>query len=497
MGAGLTDEHHDWLTRFLGIDTRQGAKPNGENTSDAGVLSKVGDAVKGATSAVSHGASAALHSVEETASKASQLVTGAAAAALVEGKTYVENKVDEARKEVATVKQALTGDNSGKPVPRPMEADCKPEHGKVPGPKNHLHCATHGHVLDTDAKQIIAASVAAYVKNGIAKAVRSVDPSALTNDIGRSGPLNSPSYVNNPNQPATLTDGPTASAGDSYFVTGGQKGELLSRLKGLYAVGNQMNEMAKLLEKNGGRWYGDDKTLLASAKDLAAAGKATLTLASEIDKWAGGENAASITKGSEAVEKASKLIKAVETVSKLRDAHLALEKMEEKPNQQSVEAWADSVGDAFASAGAVIPTSGLPGFMGDYYKGLFNAPKNYISAFKTLMHVHYDNIDTESGLTGETLLRDATQRAEDLGNTKLNWSGDLTPVFMGGWTLPHAKSKPSEFQRYMIEHHKIAGTDLLKTTVKIGVALLSSQIATDLDDGDDAKRAWLDFLSQH
>jgi hypothetical protein len=79
--------------------------------------------------------------------------------------------VDDVKKGADAVKVKALGDQSGKPVPRPMENDCKPEHGYVPGPKNHLLCATHGHVVDTDAGTIIAESVASYVKQGAAAVV--------------------------------------------------------------------------------------------------------------------------------------------------------------------------------------------------------------------------------------------------------------------------------------------------------------------------------------
>jgi len=45
-----------------------------------------------------------------------------------------------------------------------MRTDCKPVHGKCPGPKNHVLCAEHGHVLDTDSGMIIASSVADYAQ---------------------------------------------------------------------------------------------------------------------------------------------------------------------------------------------------------------------------------------------------------------------------------------------------------------------------------------------
>ena len=46
----------------------------------------------------------------------------------------------------------------------PMKADCKPVHGKVPGPAEHLLCSTHGHVVDIKAKQIIAKNLDEYKK---------------------------------------------------------------------------------------------------------------------------------------------------------------------------------------------------------------------------------------------------------------------------------------------------------------------------------------------
>ena len=43
-----------------------------------------------------------------------------------------------------------------------MTPDCKPVHGKVKGPANHLLCGTHGHILDITAKTIIAANIKEY-----------------------------------------------------------------------------------------------------------------------------------------------------------------------------------------------------------------------------------------------------------------------------------------------------------------------------------------------
>jgi hypothetical protein len=42
---------------------------------------------------------------------------------------------------------------------QPIAADCRIVTGKVPGPANFVLCKTHGHVLDTDKKQIVARNV--------------------------------------------------------------------------------------------------------------------------------------------------------------------------------------------------------------------------------------------------------------------------------------------------------------------------------------------------
>lgn len=49
-------------------------------------------------------------------------------------------------------------------MPEAMTPDCKSVHGKVPGPKEHLLCAKHGHVVDIKTKQIIAKTLDEYKK---------------------------------------------------------------------------------------------------------------------------------------------------------------------------------------------------------------------------------------------------------------------------------------------------------------------------------------------
>jgi hypothetical protein len=47
-------------------------------------------------------------------------------------------------------------------LPRPMQPDCVPDPGKIDGPKDHVLCKTHGHVLNLRTKMIIANTPAQY-----------------------------------------------------------------------------------------------------------------------------------------------------------------------------------------------------------------------------------------------------------------------------------------------------------------------------------------------
>jgi outer membrane protein OmpA-like peptidoglycan-associated protein len=49
-------------------------------------------------------------------------------------------------------------------LPQPMAPDCEIVLGQVPGPANHVLCGTHGHILDTTAKAVIAHDLDEYKK---------------------------------------------------------------------------------------------------------------------------------------------------------------------------------------------------------------------------------------------------------------------------------------------------------------------------------------------
>lgn len=70
---------------------------------------------------------------------------------------------------VKTIAESLPGNA--------MLPDCKPVKGKVPGPAQHLLCATHGHVIDIKEKKIIAISLEQYKSQmGSAKPAQAAPP---------------------------------------------------------------------------------------------------------------------------------------------------------------------------------------------------------------------------------------------------------------------------------------------------------------------------------
>jgi hypothetical protein len=72
-------------------------------------------------------------------------------------------------------------------MPEKMTSECKPVTGKVPGPKNHLLCAKHGHVFDIKMKMVIAKDLAAYKKHqaiadAVFKKIAGSSPAKMTPD---------------------------------------------------------------------------------------------------------------------------------------------------------------------------------------------------------------------------------------------------------------------------------------------------------------------------
>jgi hypothetical protein len=169
---------------------------------------------------------------------------------------------------------------------------------------------------------------------------------------------------------------------------------------------------------------------------------------------------------------------------------VATNEMDKKPNQASVEAWADSVGDAFDKGGALIdliPEGWLPGFITDYWKGLFSAPKSYITAFKAIMHAHYDNIDITAGVaSGDHLVEEP---GHFLGGVV--WRGELSTIYQSAFFQQKSKDG-STLQQFMKNHQKTEGADLWQTKKEFGAAMLLGAISRDAPE--EVKTSWAAYV---
>jgi hypothetical protein len=144
----MPEEAHDSWLGVLGVDVNQ-LRNKVQN-----VVGEIKTTVEKGVDSVVEGATQLYKDAENAVTNTVQTVENAGA-----------KVVNTVAKDVGAAKMKALGDQSGKPVPRPLEADCKPEHGYVPGPKNYLLCATHGHVIDTNQGAIIAEGTADDIRS--------------------------------------------------------------------------------------------------------------------------------------------------------------------------------------------------------------------------------------------------------------------------------------------------------------------------------------------
>jgi hypothetical protein len=465
-----TEDHDSWLSDALGVavDKLRSAAQTVEDdaTKAKDWVNKEADAAK------------------DEVNKAADWVKGEVQKGANWVKTEASNVAGAVQKGADAIKMKALGDQSGKPVPRPMEGDCKPEHGYVPGPKNHLLCATHGHVVDTAQQMIIANSVAAYLKQGAAAALQSAD---VRDDVagGR------PSYVAGTPKDS-LQGGGTASAGDSTFVTGEQKGTLLQKATAIRKAAQGLFDAESAIESQGK----GDKSAIETAKNIKGVADSMLQVANALDSIKGGENAGALGAAGKASELGDGLINAADTIIKINGASGQLKAFQDNPSKETAEAWARSVGDLFSGLAKYVPDV-EPKFISDYWKGLLSAPANYINAFITMQNVYYGNIDKEAGLSQSTGLKgfafighEATKRVSDG-----SWEGDLTDIYYPGYFLPKL-ADGTTFTGFMISHRKTEGMDLWHTDINVGKAVLLTAINRDVSDNDAAKSAWIGHVGK-
>jgi hypothetical protein len=305
------------------------------------------------------------------------------------------------------------------------------------------------------------------------------------------GPLPQPSYVAGTPK-ASLQGGPTASAGDSTFVTGAQKGTLLQKATAIRSAAKSLFDAEAAIESQGK----GDKSAIDTAKNLKGIADSMLQVANALDSVTGSDNTEALDAAGKASKLGDSLINAADAIIKVNDANNQLKAFQDNPSKETAEAWARGVGDLFSGLANFVPDV-EPKFISDYWKGLLSAPKNYINAFITMQDVYYGNIDKEAGLSQSTGLKgfafighEATKRVSDG-----SWEGDLTDIYYPAFALQKL-ADGTTFQNYMIAHRNTEGMDLWKTNINVGKAVLLTAISRDVSDDDPAKQVWMSYVGK-
>jgi hypothetical protein len=312
-------------------------------------------------------------------------------------------------------------------------------------------------------------------------------------------PLNQPSYVAG-QAPAGL-GGPTAGVGENFYATGYRKAQLLDSAARIVKAGKSFDSVAKTVSTKSQEQK--DHPLLTAAGTIKSFGDGMVALGQliegwtykdfeQIEEWKRSSNSQDLEKAGKALQVVDILINSLRTIQEIKTLEDKKEDLEKKPSLETVEAWADSVGNTFDAA-SKIPIPGLPGFMADYYKGLLSAPKAYIGAFKTIMHGRYNKIDDEA----DQPLIGYHQYARG-GDESTSWKGELSSVFVQAWFEPKL-SDGGTLPAFMKSHRKAFGTDLYDMKQSQGVVMLVGAISTEVTglENDRTKTSWVSLLNRY
>jgi hypothetical protein len=242
-------------------------------------------------------------------------------------------------------------------------------------------------------------------------------------------------------------------------------------------------DVATTVRKDGEHWYGDEKDKINMAANLTDMASKMTSAASAMENMTRGLDGGKLEGPAEVLDKATKLLRAVDFLGSIDPNHPSLVAFKNDPGDfTKASAWATQIGESFSKASELIPDSipGLPGFIPQYFKGLLSAPKNYIQVFIALQQDRINKIDSETGGSS------ADQRVSE-GDRSV-WEGPLSGVFYGAFFV-----QPPGLQGFMTANRHIGGVDLWKTSLSYGKALILGAVQ---GVGDENKRElWSNYIN--
>jgi hypothetical protein len=307
-----------------------------------------------------------------------------------------------------------------------------------------------------------------------------------------------PSYARHGPAVSTIEDRRSATGGPRVYAQEvlddtAKKGlgEVVSGLKTLYKIAEDTEKQAK----EGKAFYQRaDPDLMALAKQIKDVAKALESLKSGWEKMASkGFDFSTVRVEQEAeLPKMADLLKgSMDSIRQGFTTQEAFTNFQAHPNRETANAWATAIGDQFsAGKGIVAALKFVPGteFIQEYFSGLLDAPKAYISAFQAIASKRYDELDKEANITNDD------SKLEDTGPAGggVVWAGGtaLQTLVSQAYTAPNGV----ELYKWLVKHKKIDGKDMQKIDPKVGKALMIQALQADAAVSETDRTAWVTWL---
>jgi hypothetical protein len=265
---------------------------------------------------------------------------------------------------------------------------------------------------------------------------------------------------------------------------------LLDKAKAIKKIGESVNDLSEKLTSKGTHWFwSNDEDLIDLGKSVNSVHKSVNEIAEGLTTLSNAP-AGDVLKGSiTAQEDLEKILNAAETLSTISSTQDKFDAFAKKPNLENANAWATGIGATFSNVAQYIPTGALPGFMGQYIKGLFGAPAVYIAAFQGYSAYHYGRIDKETGNLAEDEKKLCHGKQVQGGAFK----GLLCDLFLkAGSTFGIGQGLAG----YMQTHQKIGAVNLFYVdSVESGTSVLVGCVTADPALTEEQRSAYLQVLN--
>jgi hypothetical protein len=274
--------------------------------------------------------------------------------------------------------------------------------------------------------------------------------------------------------------------------TGIQKTQisLVDKAKAIKKIGENVKDLGEKVSAKGNPWYWKkDDSLIELGQSLNSIHKSVNGIAEGIGQLTSKTPSDLLTMSKDAQADIDKILKAAETIETITSTQEKFDAFAKKPNLENANAWATGIGATFSNVAQYLPVGLLPGFMGDYFKGLFSAPAVYIAAFQAYSEYHYSGINKESGIMSES----EKKKTHDTQSSDGLWKGLMLPTYT---RVAMTFGEGQALKSYMIQNHKVGSVELFYVDSEAqGIAILVAHISADESLTPEQKTAYLQILT--